>query len=94
MSREPRRPEPRAPQLEPRAPLRVAIDIRLVIARHADGRWEVGCRDTAGKQHNGFAATWRAACEIAAHCASEIAAELSEAGRVLPMVSDVIPPRR
>ncbi len=89
MSGEPRDREPRE---HPR-PLAVAIDIRLVIVQHGDGRWEVGCRDTAGKQHNGFAANWRAACEIAAHVAKEIAAELSETGRTLPRVNGVIRPR-
>jgi len=76
----------------PRLPLAVAIEIRLVIAQHADGRWEVGCRDTDGAQHHGFASNWRAACAIAAHVASELAAELSEAGRTLPKVNGVIRP--
>ncbi len=83
---------PRAPA--PRRPLAVAIEIRLVIAQHPDGRWEVGCRDTAGAQHSGFAANWQAACAVAAHCAEEIAAELLEAGRTLPRVNGVIRPRR
>ncbi len=74
-------------------PLQVAIDIRLIIAQGLDGRWQVGCRDTAGANHSGFADTWRAACAIAAHVAMEIVAELGEAGRTLPKVNGVIRPR-